>query len=197
MSKLLKIQKINIFEYQKKKRDITFSKKSQMWYMDFIIGLTIFTMILILSFRYMGDDYIIQTRDKQSLVHTSKLFSESLMSEGIPQNWTEATVTNPGILSNNKLNLTKLELLNNITLNNYDYIRSLFELKSEFLFYFTDTNDNIINLTNYTYYGKQGYTKTDIFNLDVEERIQVKRYLVNSYNNISEIISMEIVMWEE
>ena len=114
------------------------NKNAQAWGFDLMIGVMIFVggmaMIYLYTINYPG-----QEEDTiQTLQNEGQLFSESILSEGSPTNWNLTNVLRPGILSNGKINQTKLELFDNLTTINYNLTKSLFRLKNEYYFYFQE-----------------------------------------------------------
>jgi len=122
-----------------------FNKKSQIWYFDFIMGVTMFTLILIVAFRFVTTDLYIPGKETSVILTEARRVSETLLTPGIPGNWSEDTVFIPGIIDEgNVLNLTKLEKLINMTNKSSNKVKQLFGIKSDFLVYFEDKEGNIL-----------------------------------------------------
>lgn len=171
--------------------------KSQIWYFDFILALSIFVMILVLGFRYVINSNYYEGKEVNNIIFETSILSDTLMGPGLPINWTAQDVISIGIVDENTLNLVKLERLNNFSIDDYTGIKHVLGINSDFLVYFTDKNDIILNLTIPNYIGKSGYTIESVTNLDVSELISVQRYVTYKSNNISNIISMRVVLWQE
>lgn len=122
-----------------------FNKKTQIWYFDFIMGVTIFTLILIVAFRFVTSDLYIPGKETNAVLTEARRVSETILTSGIPVNWSEDTVLIPGIIDEgNVLNITKLEKLINMTNKSSNKVKQLFGIKSDFLVYFEDMDNNIL-----------------------------------------------------
>jgi hypothetical protein len=173
-------------------------KKSQIWFMDLIIGITLFTLILVVAFKFLSSKYIEPDKEKNLVLLDGQKMSDSLMSTGIPQNWSEEHVVVIGITSNeNVLNLTKLDMLKNMSLSDYSRLKYLLGVRSDFILYFLDIEDNIINITNTTYIGKEGIEANDLIDKKVEDMVTIDRYLVYKHNETAEIVEMKVILWQE
>jgi len=167
--------------------------KSQIWYMDFIIALSMFTLFMIFSFKYITDTTIIQGKETHFMLDEADSLSEALMTEGIPSNWTVDYVITPGIISNNQLNLTKLENLANLTNEDYDNVRNIFSMTSDFIIYFQNKTD-IVSLSS-SDVGNPGFDITAVEAADPEEIVHITRYVTYKHDDIAEILAMEVVLW--
>lgn len=162
--------------------------KGQIWYFDLVIALALFTLIIILSFKYISETFMFQGTD---ILEEAKKFSDTLLSEGIPKNWNSSIVKSIGLRTNNSLDITKLSTLNNMTQSDYDNIKELSSLKYDFLILFEEDK-----VTDITHVGYPGYNYSDIIAMDTEELIEITRYVTYRHDGIAEIISMKLVMWD-
>jgi hypothetical protein len=170
-------------------------KKSQIWYFDFVIALSMFTLFMIFSFKYITDTTIIYEKDSNVMIEEADRLSESLLSEGIPKNWTVDYVVLPGLISDFELNLTKLENLANLTTEDYENVKEIYSLKSDFIIYFQNKTD-VVTLTS-SDIGKPGHDLAAVEALDTEEIIRVTRYLTYKHDGFAEILAMDVVLWRE
>jgi len=156
------------------------TKKAQAWGVDLIVASIIF-IIGILSF-YL---YAINTPQElkttiEKLSYQGDVIANSLLSEGYPQNWDEENVLILGILSENKINKTKLERFYNITLNNYEKTKFLFNTNYN---YYVKFQENItINSNSINGIGKSSENAADI--------IKVSRIIV--YNDKPSTLEIEV-----
>ncbi len=124
------------------------TKKAQAWGVDLIVASIIF-LIGILSF-YL---YAINTPKEsetiiEKLSYQGDTIANSLLSEGYPRNWDEENVLILGILTENKINKTKLERFYNISINNYEKTKFLFNTNYNYYVLFQENitiNGNSIN----------------------------------------------------
>ena len=165
--------------------------KGQIWYLDYLIGTTLFLVLTLLVFSfYKGSIYT----DNGLYIESSKV-AETLMTTGIPEEWNESNVVIIGLSDgSNVFSLEKISSFLNIS---RDYEASKFRLgiTKDYIIYFENKSNSIINLTNQSYIGK--YAVTDLDTENVKDIISFVRYGVLRVNNTAEIIAMKIVVFEE
>jgi len=173
-------------------------KKTQIWYLDFIIGISIFTLMLIMAFRYTSLKLSDNEAEQGRVWSDAQRLAESLLSEGVPKNWTAEEVISIGILSETSVvDTIKVERLKNFTLENYDRTRFVLGLRSDYIIYFENINDEILNITNQSYIGKPGFTVQDVFDSKPTDELFYTRYLVFRHDSIAEIIAMRVLVWQQ
>ncbi|MBD3203093.1 hypothetical protein GF327_02265 [Candidatus Woesearchaeota archaeon] len=175
-------------------------KKAQIWYTDFILGLTIFLIVFLISLKYVSDNSYTKKDELKDMVLSLNSVSESLMSQGIPGSWNENNVISIGITNGNYiLNVTKLSLFYNLTMLDYEHTKSLLQTKYDFLVFFKNQVNRTINLTQ-KFFGDPGETDDTLKTMDPDKLVSLKRYLVlkkNINGNItSNIIEMNIYLWD-
>jgi len=175
----------------------TAKRKSQLWYLDYITAITMFTVILIIAFRYITNDYLMEGKNTDQIFSEAGKFSESLLTPGIPLNWSPENVVYVGICNDNVINSTKLDMLKNMTRDNYQHTRYILGQTSDFLIYFENQTGDIINLTNQAYIGKPGVTLSDVVASNPKNLITVTRYLVYKYNTTAQIVAMKLIAWKD
>lgn len=168
-------------------------KKTQIWYLDFILGLSIFFLILIFVFNFILQQ---NNQNDDKLKKEAEKISNYLVSEGLPKNWTIENVSIIGLAKENEIDINKLEMFGNLSIN-YTYVKGLFGIENDFVVFFEDNSDNIINFTsfNFTYFGYPNITKHDVFNFS-ENTYTLVRYLIYRHS-IAEIIQMKIIMFQK
>ena len=161
--------------------------KGQMWYFDLVIALTIFTLIIILSFKYISETFMYEDSD---IIDDIESFSDTLMSEGRPYDWNESYVISIGLSTNNSLDTRKLSLFSNMTILDYDDMKDRLSLRNDFLVILEKeiSNVSIIGYPNYNY--------TNATDLEVDEFAELTRFLPYRHDSIAEIVSIKIVMWD-
>lgn len=174
-----------------------FKNKSQIWYMDFVMGVTIFTLIVILAFKFLSDTTYIPGKETNYVLIDSDKISNSLLTPGVPPNWTQEYVVAIGIMSkSNVLNTTKLDFFKNMTIKDYENVKYLFGVESDFIIFF-ENNNTLINITNQTFIGKPGITLSSLYATNPENRLTISRYVVYRHDNIADIISLKVLTWQE
>lgn len=117
-------------------KSILTRKKSQAWGIDLMAAITIFT-VGILSIYIYSINFSDETEDTlNELYYRGRSASSLLLSEGNPDNWSKNNVEIPGILSQKKINQTNLEMLNNISQENYQEVTYMLGLGYGNEFYF-------------------------------------------------------------
>lgn len=148
---------------------ISTNKKAQVWGLDLMIGVMIVLVGIISIYFYtinvFGDSQTIL----KGIHYDGDLISTQILSEGSPPNWTNENVRIPGILTNDKINQTKLDRFYNHSNNNYRELKQLLGTTYEFYFNFSEIEvshigkikgigkeinnpDNLIKLERYTLY---------------------------------------------
>lgn len=117
------------------------NKKGQIFTIDYIIGLAIFLFLLIISVNILITFKPYNEFD--SIYRDNTYLSETLMTAGAPEDWNVTSVILPGLMNNNRLNLTKLNLFDSI---DYETQKELMHQSTEFIFFF-EYNNTILNIT--------------------------------------------------
>jgi len=124
------------------------NKSGQVWTLDFIIGLMLFVVMLVVSIKIVLDMY--PSQDDVIVYRDAVHLSDNLLSIGYPSNWSENTdtVVLPGIAENNRINTTKLTKFKDI---DYGRAKTLMHVTSDYIF-FIHNSTTIIN-TGQCLYG--------------------------------------------
>jgi len=161
-------------------------KKAQTWIFDYIVGFLIFAFLMFLSLSLLRS---IDSKSDYSLVNReADISATSLLSPGFPENWNSSVVVVPGLTSNNRINISKIEMLDSF---DYGRLKSLLQLTGEIWFYFKNSSGLIeINgacVRGFTYDGCS-VPEVSSYYKDVA---WVERIVVLN----SEIVSMVVVVW--
>ncbi|MFH0874537.1 MAG: hypothetical protein V1859_01260 [archaeon] len=176
-------------------------KKSQAWYMDFILGFTIFVLFTFITIHYLTDEYILPREESDSVLAATRHISDSLVSSGSPDNWTSDNVVRIGLTNGNHvINETKLESFLNLTTENYISTRAMLGTRFDYLVFFKDKFNNTLNLTGLgsLYYGKPGLSEESVLLLNPDTLYSIERNLVlkKGENNTAQIIIMHVYVWQ-
>ncbi len=165
--------------------------KAQVWSLDAIIGVTIFTSAIILFYVYavnFSDDAQVALTEMQN---DGKFVSSNLLSEGSPRNWNLTHVEVPGISNRNRINQTKLDLL---YLVNQDYNKTKRLLNTRFDYYFFFNQPLTANNTLLDGIGKPGLNRTTIISIENPRNIvKTQRYVI--YQNEPAVLTL--YLWEK
>lgn len=116
-------------------------KRGQAWGFDLMIAVTIFAVGIIIFYVY-SINYPEEGRETlDKLYYEGNLIADSILSEGFPESWNSDNVIRIGILSNNKVNETKLEGIYNLTTETpggYFRTQGLFNTKYNYFFNFSE-----------------------------------------------------------
>lgn len=137
------------------------NKNAQMWFMDFVIGIIIFSLVLITYYTYTTN---ISKQDAvvlNDIISDSKSISSSLMLAGFPENWDNETVQRIGLTGNNQnVNETKLRYLSDIS---YKEAKKLFGTAYDFFTFLENENGSLIKMGNECGYGSQNISANITF----------------------------------
>lgn len=166
------------------------NRKSQVWSIDYIIGLLIFIVIVLISIRLILN--ITSDNDDAALYKDAVHLSDILMNPGSPPNWDVANVTIPGLTyanASSKLDLNKIILLDSI---GYDRTKVLFHISHDYLYFF-ENKTGAINIAGCSHGYTVGYIdcKPDISNIDFDDLVKINRII--TYN--STLITLTIYVW--
>ena len=156
------------------------SKKAQVWYIDLIIGLLIFTLAVVMFQNVFGNLSAVDASMIIDLYGDAKSISSSLLSKGYPENWNNATIERIGIADNYRINSTKLDNFMNLS---YNRTRNLLGTNYEYWVFFEDRNHTLIQIN-----GKNG---TGYKYGAPEKLAQVVRLVVKD----SQIVRMVVQVW--
>ena len=165
---------------------LSISTKSQLWSIDFLLG----TFIFILSIVFLYT-YIINTpqQDTGELTAESEIISTSLLSEGYPTNWTPSNVIKIGLISNRRLNETKLDYFSQLS---YEESKSKLNVMDDYFIYFLDNNTQVYTIGSINGIGKPGINSTNLKEIENPSKIiRTDRIIV--YNN--NILRMVLYTW--
>ena len=133
------------------------SKKSQTWFIDMTIGISIFLIAIIIYFKFTSAS-IQNTTSITDLTTEGKIISDTILSAGYPSNWTNDSVTRVGIIDNNQVNTTKLSQIQKL---HYSNLKSLINSRYDFYIFFSDNTDCLIDLGNNNYGFGHGHVALD------------------------------------
>lgn len=165
-------------------------KKAQGWGIDIIAAIMIFFFGIVLFYTYSINKSNESEVNFESLKYEGNLILGSILSEGYPVEWNSTNVNKIGILSDGKINHTKLEAFYNLTLSDYSLTRRLFTTKYHY-FIFVEENFTFHNgAVNIDGFGKPGFDRN---NINAENLIRINRVAI--YNDKPSTFNLYI--WNE
>lgn len=129
------------------------STRAQAWYMDFIFAMVVFSVCIILFYSFYPNMSKQENSDLEEIFLDGKLLAESLLSPGYPVNWTNATVERIGVVDNRAVNRTKFIQFSEMTVRDYYDVKSRFNLKADFVVFFTSPAGQIENISGIHHTG--------------------------------------------
>lgn len=150
-------------------------KKSQAWGFDLIAAMTIFIIGIVTFYMFSLNTYDESADIIKTLSYEGQVVSDGILSSGYPANWTEDNVVKPGILTNDKIDDSKLEQFYNLSAEDYQKSKSLLNTQDEYYFFLSvpmnisgqqvngvgllnATQSNLIQITRYTIYQNKPVT---------------------------------------
>ncbi|MGV8131324.1 MAG: hypothetical protein ACP5N7_04465 [Candidatus Pacearchaeota archaeon] len=157
-------------------------KKAQAWGFDIIVATGIFIVGIIAFFLYTINYPTGEQEKLEDLLYEGNTVANSLLSEGYPLNWTTSTVSKIGLLTENKIDQTKLEYFNELATTDYARTKSILGTKYNYFINFSRP----IEISGLEVEGI-GFLSEETIN-----SIKVSR--VSIYQN--KPISLEVQVWE-
>lgn len=174
-------------------------KKAQAFVQDIVISIMIIIMLIMIYFTlYSNQDYESDLSYQNLLIET-KIISDYLMSQGYPADWNTSNAARIGITNgDNVLNMTKLDNFYNLSNSSYDKTKDLLRTRYDYIVFFKDYDNNIINMSGHTYFGKPGENETTVEDGDATHLSKISRYVIEKQGTVNisaRIIEMKIYVW--
>lgn len=166
-----------------------FDKRGQAWSMDIVIAVIIFTLGIVIFLIYSTNQSMGSKEKLDLLSYEGDNIFKSILSNGYPEDWNNATVKKIGIISNDRINETKLERFYNLSLTDYNSTRSLFNTQFHYFFYINNMTINSIQINGIGKPGTNIATITD----NATHLIKITRSTV--YNQ--KLATVYLYVWEE
>jgi hypothetical protein len=164
--------------------------KAQIWGLDIMVASGLFVIAILIFFMYTVNNSEESYETFELLKYDGNSISNSLLSEGYPENWNSSNVITIGIATNNRINQTKLENLYSMIYieGNYSKTKTLFNTIYDYYFFLDE------NMTVYTNsiegIGKPGVSKE---NIESKNLIKTTRFII--YEN--KTTPLYLYTWEE
>lgn len=174
MSKTYKIYQVDSFT----------NKKTQMWFTDFVIGTLIFTLMLIGYYTYTTNISKQDSLTANDLIADAESVSTTILLAGYPDNWDNTTVRSIGITNDNQ-RINKTKIINFAELS-YNKTKKLLGTIYDYLIFFTNENNTIINVEGICGIGKPEinvtYNIKSAYYYDNSADSFLKNFMVNTLN---------------
>ncbi len=168
------------------------TNKAQGWGMDLIIAVTIFTFGLLAFFVYSLNSPGEAKEKIEALSYDGKILANTILSDGSPESWTPSEVVKIGILSNDKINETKLKNFYDMTRDSagYENTKRLFDITYDYYFFLDEKM--MIDTTEADGIGKPGVTRDSGYG-NAKNLVKITRYII--YKN--KPMTAYFYIWEE
>jgi hypothetical protein len=135
-------------------------RKAQAWGIDLAVALMIFTFGIIIFFVYAVNKSNDAGETLDTMIYEGNVIADSILSEGNPKNWDFSNVVALGILSDNKINETKLENFYYLSVSDYSKTKQIFN--TNFNYYFYLSKNMTINGSEVEGIGKEPSDEKDL-----------------------------------
>ena len=157
------------------------SKRSQAWGIDLMVAVMIFVFGIIVLYIYALNLPSQSNETLENLFYDGKNILNDVLSEGYPEDWNSINAVNIGILSDDKINITKLERFRDLIQEDYSKTKILFNTKYDYIVYIEGTSWEI------------GKPEVDINNITATNLIKITRLSI--FDNKPATIYLYV--WEE
>ena len=119
------------------------NSKAQAWYMDFAVGLLMFTFTLVVYFSYTNNFQKQGKSDLDLMITDAKAISSSLALSGYPSDWNNTTVIRIGIADEQNINPAKIKAFRQL---NYTRTKSSFATPYDYVVFFVNDKGEVLNI---------------------------------------------------
>jgi hypothetical protein len=164
--------------------------KSQIWSIDLIAAITVFTIAVIFYLIFVNNIYDYSQPNMDDLYNEALIASDTLVSSGHTDfnssTSREISITN----GKHRINITQLNNMSNMT---YSSLKLHLKTKYDYLIFFENSSKDATNLTKKRFIGKSGVNSTNIEEIESPKNIiSTRRFLIHD----SKIVTMVMYLWE-
>ncbi len=174
---------------------LSISTKAQAWYVDFILGISLFIAALVIYYNYIYEFSSQEENSYNKLIDESSVVSSSLVTSGFPNDWNNSNVVRIGLADETKINRVKLKSFKRL---NYSKAKSYFGIVDDYFVFFTDKDNQAINvygtcgigspLANSTFKTRTAYYYQDPLYASLKDPVQERLNADIYFSNIDELI---------
>ena len=110
-------------------------RKGQAWGLDLTIAAVIFTVGLVFFYFYALNQPNEAKETVDALFYDGEVLASSILSEGYPLDWNMNNVVTIGILTEGKINNSKLQKFYNLNASDYEKTKNLFNTRYDYYFF--------------------------------------------------------------
>ncbi|MEK6854888.1 MAG: hypothetical protein AABX73_01570 [Nanoarchaeota archaeon] len=156
--------------------------KAQAWGFDLAVSAIIFLAAAFLLYIYTLNSSSGTDEKLSILSHEGEIVSNTLLSEGYPSNWDESSVVKIGLLTDKKINETKLESFYNLAQIDYGKTKTLFGIRHNYY----------VNLSESVVIGGSRIEGIGLLDPNSDNLVRITR--VSIYKDVP--ITLTIYLWE-
>jgi hypothetical protein len=165
------------------------SKKSQVWTLDMIAGVTLFLLAIVTYFMFVNNLIGEEKPDFQTMYDDAVAISDNLLLENSDINSSQDSLKDIKITDGAyRLNASRLHNLSDL---DYQTLKLKFNTRYNYLLYFENRTGEVMNISGSSYIGYNDTTRENIKTKQADDIVSIKRFLI--YN--SEIITMVVFLW--
>ena len=164
-------------------------RKAQFSHGDFIIGFIIFSIAILLFFKYYPHISPSHKDTGEDVLIEGKLITDSFLSEGYPSDWTTGNVVMIG-LTEGKAKLNETKIMNFFSMD-YQETRNILKTRYDYYFYFTYKNNSILKINGTEGKGYPGVNSSNIDSIDTERLTKITRLAEHNLD----IVKMVLLLW--
>lgn len=166
------------------------NKKAQAWGFDLMVAVAIFSIGITVFFIYSLNQPAQAKEILEKLSYDGKIITNSILSNGYPENWDSGNVVKIGILSDNKINETKLNRAYDLAKDNYEETKNLFNTNYDYFFFLKDESEVISFNPGACGIGNEEAIEVDISEFDVAYYIGKEKEMLDL--TIGALFNLEI-----
>lgn len=166
------------------------NKKAQVWLSDYTLSMLLFILAALISVKIIINSFSANT-DFQELKTEASKISEILMSEGYPVDWTNETVIRPGLLTDRRLNQTKVAHAMDHAYLNYTFLKFMLQAKHDFAVVFEHPNGELIQFEGLCVIGNTSVSPICLaptFNFRHKNMVQLNRLMVYNRSIVKAVV---------
>ena len=176
------------------------SIKAQIFYTDFIVGILIILIAILLYYGYFLNIITDNKASLNEIITDANTISSSLITSGIPKEWTNESVQRIG-LTDNRMRLSDNKLIEFQEIE-YNTTRKLFSTRFDFVVFFEMANETIIPVNNKCSIGRPEIVSQPVVGICAKPNISI----INPYNLVKDIregiynkdiVRINVYVWEQ
>lgn len=156
-------------------------KKGQTILISTMAMMMVLFLVITLFVQYIYSNPKLASNKYEDLNSEAQTVARILLSEGYPPNWTSSDVQRPGILTDGVFDFGKWKNFTFLTDTDYSTAMYSFPIRNDFVVFFRDNQNNIINSLSKA--GGPGLDLNNIDNINAKNIAKMESLIVLNYND--------------